>query len=197
MFIKSQRAKTGEKGRMQIANPDFNEDARQKSYAARKDKERIKDESGSLVEDPCGRMQIANPDFNEDARQRSYAARKDKDYNNNNLALTKQKIKELELQERIKDERGSLVEDPCVEVDEYGDKILIKTKRNMIDLSSTAKTSMRYELSVRSTAAVTSAYLGDLIRAGEISPIKAYLAVGPRNLHRARDRVLGEAVEKP
>ena len=83
-----------------------------------------------------------------------------------------------------------------MEVDEFGDKILIKTKRNMIDLSSTAKTSMRYELSVRSTAAVTSAYLGDLIRAGEISPSKAYLAVGPRKLQRARDKVLGEAVEK-
>ena len=65
--------------------------------------------------------------------------------------------------------------------------------RNLMDISCTAKTSMRYELSVRSTAAVVSSFLGDLIKAGEISPSKAYLAVDQAKLQRARDQVLAEA----
>ena len=39
-------------------------------------------------------------------------------------------------------------------------------KRNTMDVSCTAQTSMRYELCIRSTAAVTTAFLGDLIAAG-------------------------------
>ena len=48
-----------------------------------------------------------------------------------------------------------------------------------MDITGTAETSMSYELSVCSTAAVTTAFLGDLIRAGELSPSKATLAVDP------------------
>lgn len=43
---------------------------------------------------------------------------------------------------------------------------------------------------------MASSFLGDLIRAGEISPSKAYLGVDPRKLQRARDRVLAEASVK-
>ena len=68
-----------------------------------------------------------------------------------------------------------------------------EAKRNTMDSSRTAQTSMRYELSVRSTAAVTTAYLGDLIEAGELSPSKSYLALDSSKVRRARDKVLAEA----
>ena len=68
-----------------------------------------------------------------------------------------------------------------------------EAKRNTMDISRTAQTSMRYELSVRSTAAVTTAYLCDLIEAGELSPRKSYLALDSSKVRRARDKVLAEA----
>ena len=52
-------------------------------------------------------------------------------------------------------------------------------------MSGTAQVSVRFEVPVRSAAAVATAFLGDLIRAEVVSPSMAYLAVDPRKLSRA------------
>ena len=53
----------------------------------------------------------------------------------------------------------------------------------------------RYNLSVCSTAAVCTAFMGDLIEAGELSPSKSTLAMDPSKLQKARNKVLEEASE--
>ena len=148
-----------------------------------------------------GGMQISLGDKKEDARQRARVARKEadsKDVNQNN-----QKAKDLELEDRKREEeKRSAIEEKSNEMEEVHvedagnfDKAEKSKWRNRMDLSGTAEVSMRYELSVRSTAAVATAYLGDLIRAGELSPSKTYLAVDPGKLRRARDNVLADATE--
>ena len=142
-----------------------------------------------------GGMQISLADSKEDARQKNAEARKVKD--SRGVRDTNQKLTDLELEERKKEEEMRNDEEENNNQNEEEFLIApVKTKwMNNMDLTGTAQTSMRYELSVRSTAAVASAYLGDLIRAGEISPSKSYLAVDPRKLQRARDKVLEEATE--
>ena len=158
LFVKSQRAKVGESGGMQIASVDFKEDTRQKKAAARK-------ESVTSTAD-----------------------------NTEN----KRKAVGKELEDRVIEENNvsELVDGGGVE--ELGaEAVLLPTQtRNYMDISSTAQTSLRYEMSVRSSAAVISAFLGDLIKAGEISPSKAYLAVDQAKLQRARDQVLADAADR-
>ena len=62
-------------------------------------------------------------------------------------------------------------------------------KRNTVDVTGLAMTAMRYEVSNRQAAAITSAYIGDLIRAGILPQDAAYLAVDPDKIQRAKDRV--------
>ena len=98
-----------------------------------------------------------------------------------------------ELEELVKLEEEA-AENLEVEVAKTSENLL--SQRNHVDLSGVAQTSMRYELPIRGTSAVCTAYLGDLIKAGEISPSKAYLAVDPRKLKRARDNVMSAATER-
>ena len=114
LFVKSQRAKDGERGGMQIASVDVKEDLRQRKEAARK---------GSAI---------------------STAAKTNE----------KEKTKAKELAERVEEENNLRVEDEDDRVEELeAEAVLEPVKtRNFMDISCTAKTSMRYELSVRSTA---------------------------------------------
>ena len=107
-----------------------------------------------------GGMQISLGDKKEDARQRARVARKEadsKDVNQNN-----QKAKDLELEDRKREEeKRSAIEEKSNEMEEVHvedagnfDKAEKSKWRNRMDLSGTAEVSMRYELSVRSTAAV-------------------------------------------
>ena len=143
-------------------------------------------------------MQIASVDVKEDLRQRKEAARKGSAISTAAKTNEKEKTKAKELAERVEEENNLKVEDEDDRVEELeAEAVLEPVKtRNFMDISCTAKTSMRYELSVRSTAAVVSSFLGDLIKAGEISPSKAYLAVDQAKLQRARDQVLAEAGDR-
>ena len=86
---------------------------------------------------------------------------------------TNQKLRDIELEERKKDEairngeeENNNQNEEVLQADEEEEIFTAAAKtnwRNMIDLTGTAQTSMRYELTVHSTAAVASAYLGDLI----------------------------------
>ena len=140
-------------------------------------------------------MQISLPDCVEDTRQRSNEARKQKDSLSAEATQKRIRSKEKELEERSNDQL-EIIESVELESEEFSlskDKSENSLKtRNMMDISGTAITSMRYQLSVRSTAAVITSYLSDLIKAGELSPNKSYLAVDAAKLQRARDKVLAE-----
>ena len=135
----------------------------------------------------------------EDARQRALACRKEAIVINAENSNVKQLAQEQDRRERVEEEKNTVeIEDSMgvVEEDMGAAKVSASQKRNYMDLSCTAKTSMRFEMSVRSTAAVISAFLGDLISAGKISPSKSYLAVVPSKLQRARDKLLAEAGDR-
>ena len=140
-------------------------------------------------------MQISLPDCVEDTRQRSNEARKQKDSLSAEATQKRIRSKEKELEERSNDQL-EIIESVELESEEFSlskDKSENSLKtRNMMDISGTAITSMRYQLSVRSTAAVITSFLSDLIKAGELSPNKSYLAVDAAKLQRARDKVLAE-----
>ena len=116
---------------------------------------------------------------------------------------TNQKLKDLELEERKKEEEMRNDEEEnnnknavVLQEEEEEESFTAPTKnkwRNMMDLTGTAQTSMRYELSVRSTAAVTSAYLGDLITSGmgrypPVSPSQLWTQGSCRELETKRWR---------
>ena len=159
-------------------------------------------------------MQFALADLPEDARQRSRLMRKEDQQRRDQERVSKAEQIEVELEERTKaagveyehlevhaeDETTNVIEDDAsLEEATENETTKAKTdisKRNTVLLTLTAQTSMRYGLSVRGTSAVCSAYLLDLINDGILSPSKIYLAVDPRKLRRARDRVLSEASER-
>ena len=150
-------------------------------------------------------MQIALADFPEDARQRSRLMRKEDQQRREQEKASKAAQIEAELEERINaedettNETVAIEDDASLEEATENETTKAKTgisKRNTVTLTLTAQTSMRYGLSVRGTSAVCSSYLLDLINGGILSPSKIYLAVDPRKLRRARDRVLSEASEK-
>jgi hypothetical protein len=146
-------------------------------------------------------MQLGLEDVKEDIRQKKEVARKEKDKKGKEKKALKIELEEIELEERIQQDSEEVNshegrdEESEEERGAGGTEGTIK-ERNHMDLSRTASTSMRYELSVRSTSAVTTAFLGDLIEAGELSPRKVSLAPGPRKLQRARNKVLAEASEQ-
>ena len=148
-------------------------------------------------------MQIGYADKVEDARQRKMIGRKDREKSRDERRVNKEAEIEAELEQRVQEEaeleelvklEEEAAENLEVEVAKTSENLL--SQRNHVDLSGVAQTSMRYELPIRGTSAVCTAYLGDLIKAGEISPSKAYLAVDPRKLKRARDNVMSAATER-
>ena len=150
-------------------------------------------------------MQFGLADFPETARQRSMLERKEAKERQDQERVSKAKKVEAELEERLeaaKSELDLLDDQPEYENDqeiaslEENTKQIDISQRNTVALNCTAQTSMRYGLSIRGTSAVCSAYLLDLIKGGILSPSKIYLAVDPRKLRRARDRVLSQASER-
>ena len=149
-------------------------------------------------------------DFKEDSRQKRSSDRKMKEMERNTAKMAKEKIDKTELSTRVTENEsfnleegeydGEKSEERIGNAEEREQETELRggrgQRRNRMDITGTAETSMRYELSVRSTAAVTTAFLGDLIRAGELHPSKADLAIDPRKLQRARDKVLSEASEQ-
>ena len=59
-------------------------------------------------------------------------------------------------------------------------------KRNTIDISGLAIQAIRSEASNRSVSALSTAYLGDLIRAGVLTEDSAWLAVDQTKVQRAK-----------
>ena len=152
-------------------------------------------------------MQMGLEDFKEAAKQKKSNDRKEKAEQGRELQKTNKKKEEIELNERVEayesltlEEKEGGNEDEDLEGGKEAEAVGWggedpEPKRNTMDISRTAQTSMRYELSIRSTAAVTTAFLGDLIAAGELSPSKSALALDSSKLRRARDRVLADASE--
>ena len=141
-----------------------------------------------------GKIMIAGADYVEDAKQTAKRARNIIENHRISEKKRKKEDDDIELEERTQEELQNTPEEPTatVEENEPMNQDIIQ-KRNMMDLTNTARTTMRYELSTRSSAATCSAFLSDLIQAGEISPSKSYLAVDPRKMQRARDRALAES----
>ena len=157
-------------------------------------------------------MQMSLDDFKEDARQKKAASQKEKEKQGIETQTVKMKMKEIELQERVKEhesvtleeeggggEEENIGENEAIGGQEKGPEGDIESgenKKNTMSITRTAQTSMRYELSVRSTAALCTAFLGDLIENGELSPSKWTLAMDPSKLQKARNKVLEEASEQ-
>ena len=146
-------------------------------------------------------MQIGSADLPEDARQTNRLARKQYEAMLLEKKAAEEAEQEAELQERVlAPDDANEGEDPETHVevvpDEDPPSFDAFSRRNNVKLSKVAETSMRFEVSVHGTAAVCTAYLGDLINAGEISPSKSYLAVDPKKLRRDRDKVLASASER-
>ena len=155
-------------------------------------------------------MQMSLVDFKEDTRQKRSSDRKMKEMERNAAKMAKEKIDKTELSTRVTENESCNLEEGGYDGEKSEERIGnaeereqetelrggISQRRNRMDITGTAETSMRYELSVQSTEAVTTAFLGDLIRAGELHPSKADLAIDPRKLQRARDKVLSEASEQ-
>ena len=72
----------------------------------------------------------------------------------------------------------------------------IMKSRNMVEVSGLASKAIRYGASSRLAAACATAYLGDLIRAGVLSPEAASLAVDGAKVQRAKDKVMEAARER-
>ena len=66
-------------------------------------------------------------------------------------------------------------------------------KRNMIDISQTAQTAIRYNTGSREAAAIVTSFLGDLINGNILSKEMAYLAVDQSKMQRAKDDVMAKA----
>ena len=159
-------------------------------------------------------MQMSLEDFKEDARQKKAASRKEKEKQGIETQTVKMKTKEIELQERVKEHESVILEEEGGGGEEEnikrgeneaiggqekgpeGDIESGENKRNTMSITRTAQTSMRYKLSVCSTAALYTAFLGDLIENGELSPSKWTLAMDPSKLQKARNKVLEEALEQ-
>ena len=154
-------------------------------------------------------MQISTADMVEDARQRKRLERIQREQNLQEARLMKESDIQAEMDERLQleelvkleeeDNKPEEEEEEEKEEEEGGDTKTpdsALSQRNLVDLTNLAQTSMRFNLSVRGSAASCTAYLADLIQAGEISPSKSYLAVDKRKLQRARDKVLADATQR-
>ena len=69
-------------------------------------------------------------------------------------------------------------------------------KRNTLDIKGLASTAIRYQSSNREAAALATAFLGDLIKAGFLPPEAASLAVDGSKLQRARKNIMAKAIER-
>ena len=69
-------------------------------------------------------------------------------------------------------------------------------KRNTIDISGLVMQAIISEASNRSVSTLSTAYLGDLIRAGVLTEDSAYIAVDPAKVQRAEEKVITNAREK-
>ena len=123
-----------------------------------------------------------------------------------NTVLEKDTKKKHELLKRVEDYAAAEAAEPdlTIEVDKqitYTDteKDIITSvmqKRNTIDISGLAIQAIRSEASNISASALSTAYLGDLIRAGVLTEDSAYLAVDPSKVQRAKEKVMAKAREK-
>ena len=139
-----------------------------------------------------GGMRIGNQDFPESHRQDAYMKRKHAEdqgtYTAKKTAAEYKKLLE-EVPSRI--EEGP--EDVYVESELNTGKDLPIKKRNTLDITGLASTALRFEVSNREATACATAFLGDLIKGGHISPEAAYLAVDPAKVQRARDALIVKA----
>ena len=139
-----------------------------------------------------GGMRIGNQDFPESHRQDAYMKRKHAEdqgiYTAKKTAAEYKKLLE-EVPSRI--EEGP--EDVYVESELNTGKDLPIKKRNTLDITGLASTALRFEVSNREAAACATAFLGDLIKGGHLSPEAAYLAVDPAKVQRARDALIVKA----
>ena len=93
------------------------------------------------------------------------------------------KRKKLKLEEELKaremdEESESLVPDDEVIEKESSESVsMFLQKRNTVEITGLASTAIRYQSSSREAAALATAYLGDLIRAGVLPQEAASLAV--------------------
>ena len=69
-------------------------------------------------------------------------------------------------------------------------------KRNTIDISGLVMQAIISEASNRSVSTLSTAYLGDLIRAGVLTEDSAYIAVDPAKVQMAEEKVITNAREK-
>ena len=65
-----------------------------------------------------------------------------------------------------------------------------KDRRNYMPINQTAADSRRYDISNYDAAAVCTEFLKDLIADGHIPANKAYLAIDPSKVQRARENVM-------
>ena len=111
--------------------------------------------------------------------------------------------KESKKEASLKENAAAFYRSECVPGDDSGGGIpaVIGTprppnllqKRNMVDISQTAQTAIRYETGSREAAAIVTSFLGDLIKSNILSADMAYLAVDQSKMQRAKDAVMAKA----
>ena len=108
----------------------------------------------------------------------------------------KREQKKLKLEEELKaremdEESESLVPDDEVIKKESSESVSIfLQKRNTVEITGLASTAIRYQSSSREAAALATACLGDLIRAGVLPQEAASLAVDGAKVQRARESMM-------
>ena len=103
------------------------------------------------------------------------------------------------------DERSAREEELCqpdieenirvVEDDTLGISDFLK-KRNTVEVTCLASTAIRYSASSRMAAALATAYLSDLVKAGVLPEDAVYLAVDGAKVQRAKDNMMEMASER-
>ena len=109
----------------------------------------------------------------------------------------KQKVEEeLEARKMVEESETTplLLEEYEKEVKESVSDIL--KKRNTIEITGLSSTAIRYQCSSRQAAALATAYLGDLIRAGVLPPEAMSLAVDGAKVQRAREKMMEMATQR-
>ena len=152
-----------------------------------------------------GGMQITRQaDIAESNRQKKALQRKELLEMRQNSKESKEASKEAALKERADEyhddqfgDENANVAHIDIDMDLCNDTSLgLVSKRNMLDISQTAQTAIRYETGSREAAALVSSFLGDLIRAGIVDKDMAYLAVDQSKMQRAKDMVMTNSREK-
>lgn len=144
-------------------------------------------------------MQMGLADFKVEAKASKSLARREKERQDKDDREVRLQRKNMEFGERLEHHTNIAMDEQEEEGETDGEREEkgewareSEVSQNRMDITRTAQASIRYGLSVRSTAAVTTAFLGDLIAAGELSPSKTVLAVDHSKLQRARDKLLVE-----